>query len=676
MSRSRSSSERCAVSAVAASSRCAFSAHGVAPSASKVAAAARSGSRESAGRRCRRSRIPCTSNMRACANGVSAPITAAACANAASASASSASTSSACARARAERSDEETATRASTTAVADDARGPAARRDAASRGVAAKRGAASRPGAAKRGGAGVAGDRDGLGEAVADEGAFVVGRRGLGEGVERGQGGVQVVGGVGRVERAAQVRERLGRAAGAERELAARLLDDGEHGRAADAERDALGRGRVALGARLVPAQRGDPRERRPGERAPQRLADLAAQRGGLLPVRPRPFQVRDAEPRVRGEREHLPEPRPPPLRAQLVRGAVEQRHGAVHVAGDEREVPAQRQRDGIGHASVRFPGARRRVEPRRATRRDTRGDIDGAAPPVDARPSPRDRRDAVGVAPRRPSRPGHGLARDRGAVAAGRLDLRRGAPPQAQGEVGVRARPRRGGQRRGGCAGAQRQQAGAAHGVEVCGHRRFDQTVGDLDAADLRRELRGRDQAAAALAARGSEVRGAAQPGRGAFVVTAPRASAARRPPAPPPARRRSRARSTTRCQVARSGSRAATTDANARWPAARAAGLDACRTAARVSGCANVNRSPSSSISPHATAGAKSDIRQLPPDQQRGGRQDVRAAARRRPAPPRARPPRSPASNASRPSANASSSTPVSGAQDPSSTPSPAPA
>ena len=99
------------------------------------------------------------------------------------------------------------------------------------------------------------------------------------------------------------------------------------------------------------------------------------------------------------------------------------------------------------------------------------------------------------------------------------------------------------------------------ADGIQVCGHRRFEQAVGDLDAADLVRELRGRDQAAAALGPGRREVRGTAQPGRGALVVT-PGARAQRdRLELGGERRVEARARATTRCQVARSGSRAATT-------------------------------------------------------------------------------------------------------------------
>ena len=47
-----------------------------------------------------------------------------------------------------------------------------------------------------------------------------------------------------------------------------------------------------------------------------------------------------------------------------------------------------------------------------------------------------------------------------------------------------------------------------------------------------------------------------------------------------------------TTRCQVARSGSVASITAANASWPARRSSGAAACRTAERVSGCANTSR------------------------------------------------------------------------------------
>jgi hypothetical protein len=129
-----------------------------------------------------------------------------------------------------------------------------------------------------------------VGQRAPDERALLLARRGLGEVAEQHRRGRGIVGGIGRIRRAAQVRERLARAAGAEREQAAGVLHEREHEGRAGGQRHPLGRGGVRLGLRLVALQRGDRRQRGVGDRAPHRPPHVAGEPGGLdtVPARTR----------------------------------------------------------------------------------------------------------------------------------------------------------------------------------------------------------------------------------------------------------------------------------------------------------------------------------------------------------------------------------------------------
>ena len=304
-----------------------------------------------------------------------------------------------------------------------------------------------------------------------------VGRR-LGEVPEqRREAASPSCGRIGRIERPPQVREGLRRAAPrpapTRRAPAGRARARRARGRAAPT-RSASAAWRSA--SLLVAAQRGDGRQRRLRDRAPQRLRACA--RSATRPRSPRRARRRrPRSPAAPTRRARAPRPAPSggPARAAPSAAWASSAAARCTLADDQRGVPEQRLlarcrrvvRRQVRAAASRVPGTS-----------TTTGPCPSACSSVAASHSSLQREPAI----------------------VDLLGERRSASSPAAG-----ASPRR----------------GPARGqVELLGHDLLREPVGDLDAADLVREPgRGREPAAARRPGR-RQVRGAPQAGRRAFVV------------------------------------------------------------------------------------------------------------------------------------------------------------